>query len=62
MSNHVNNGDCHVNYEGSSPATEDEAAVVFWQRSIENTKCGTGICYLTEIAYPSAVSKMFTEM
>ena len=35
MSNHINNGDCHVNYEGSSPAMEDEAAVVFWQRSIE---------------------------
>ena len=38
MSNHVNNGDCHVNYEGSSPAMEDEAAVVFWQRSIEKHK------------------------
>ena len=47
MSNHVNNGDCHVNYEGSSPAMEDEAAVVFWQRSIEKHKMRYR--YLTEI-------------
>ena len=35
---HVNNGDCHVNFEGSSPAMEAEAAVVLWQRSIEKHK------------------------
>jgi hypothetical protein len=35
---HVNNGDCHVNFEGSSPAMEAEAAVVLWQRSIKKHK------------------------
>lgn len=35
---HINNGDCHVNFEGSSPAMDAEAAIVLWQRSVEKHK------------------------
>ena len=32
---HVANGECDINFEGSSPAMEAEAAHVLWNRSIE---------------------------
>ncbi|CAB4038257.1 Hypothetical predicted protein, partial [Paramuricea clavata] len=32
---HITNGECDINFEGSSPAMEAEAAQVLWNRSIE---------------------------
>jgi hypothetical protein len=35
---HVNNGECDINFVGSSPAMEAEAAVILWQQSVEKHK------------------------
>jgi hypothetical protein len=35
---HVNNGECDINFVGSSPALEAEAAVILWQQSGEKHK------------------------
>lgn len=35
---HINNGECDINFDGSSPAMEAEAALVLWQRSVEKHK------------------------
>jgi hypothetical protein len=32
---HLGDGECHINFEGSSPAMECDGAVTLWKRSIE---------------------------